>query len=61
MGLICSTPGNLLHLVEPGQHQVSRGVVVRIIERKSRADVLLNPDMNSKNLPASEKRKKEKL
>ena len=32
-----------LDLVEPGQHQVSRGVVVRIVEGKLRAEALLNP------------------
>ena len=30
-------------MVEPRQHQVSRGVVVRIVEGKSRAEALLNP------------------
>ena len=44
-GLLFTTAGDPWHLVEPGQQQVSRGVVVRIAEGKFRAEALLNPGL----------------
>ena len=49
-GSIFATAGDLWHLVEPEQHQVSRGVVVRIVEVKSRVEALLNPGNNTQKL-----------
>ena len=48
-GLLFATAGDPWHLVEPGQHQVSRGVVVRIVEGKLRAKALLNPALMNYN------------
>ena len=42
--LIFSNSRDPWHLVEPEQHQVSKVVVIRIVEGKLRAGALLNPD-----------------
>ena len=42
-GSLFAIAGDPWHLVEPGQHQASRGVVVRIVKGKSRVLALLNP------------------
>ena len=49
-GSLFATPGDPWHLVEPGQHQVSRAVMVRIVEGKSRVEALLSPGNNTQKL-----------
>ena len=44
LGLLFSSSRDPWQLVEPGQHQVPRGVVVGIVEGNSRAKALLHPD-----------------
>ena len=58
LGSLVPTPGDPWHLVEPEQRQVSRRVVVRIIEGKSRAEALLKPALPAGFKPSPPPKKK---